>query len=184
MRVLAIDPALTNTGIVMFIDDHPDLVQIIKTRKGGDKWVTQSEKDCARIRDLVDQIVTIIAQQKPDVICTEQPIGGAQSAVSAKALALIGGMLYTLSSLTPHGVPWCFQRVHDVKRAMMFKAKATKGEMISAAVAKYPSLRERLTSPKSDNGWTGDAEHIADAVAVYEAFKRSPEGQLLARRCT
>lgn len=176
--VMALDPALKNTACVVFKDGKPVKVDMVKTKASPSSWLTSAEKSQQRVTDLVRAIQGWIDEHRPDMVCAEQALGGARSAAAASSLGMVAGCVYTLS-LAPGAPPWSFIRVHDVKRAMVGKATATKAEMIEAAVRRYPSLRERLASGVKGAAWKGEAEHIADAVAVYEAFKATPAGRLM-----
>ena len=88
------------------------------------------------------------------------------------------GMMYGVNKLLKQCV---FVRVHDVKYAVVSKKNATKLEMIKAAVALYPEMEAQLSSTLAKDGYNGKAEHIADAIAVFQAFTKTPSYTLMTR---
>lgn len=178
MRVLSLDPALANTAAVLFENGKIVFVEVIKLPPSSIKWMTVAEKDRQRLMDLAYGIRKWVKDLKPDYICVEQSQGGAQSAMAAKALSLVAGCVYTLAS--EGDSRWHFIRVHDVKRAITGKARATKTEVIEEAVKRYPVLLPHLQSSRGAQ-WNGKAEHIADAVAVYEAFRFTEAGRIVCK---
>lgn len=180
-RILALDPALAHTACVVFEEDKPIHIEVVNLPPSKDKWLTTAEKDQQRIMDLSRTILGWVNKWQPSAVCTEQYLGGGQTASTVKALSLVAGMQYALAAQESGSVPWTFVRVHDVKRALVGKAHATKDEMISEVVRRYPELLPKLKSTRGAK-WKGEAEHIADAIAVYVAFRQTSTGQLLCRR--
>lgn len=178
MKILAMDPALRHTGIVLFEDGNPVYADVLTTKPNKQKWMTVAEKDQGDMSDWARTIRRIIREKQPDIICCEQSLGGGQSASSVKALALVNGAMYAMSTEDAMP-PWIFTRVHDAKKAVTGKTTASKNEMIEGAVKMFPSIRKRLVSAKSADGWTGDAEHIADACASYLVCVNSPAVRVL-----
>ena len=180
-RILALDPALAHTACVVFEEDKPIHIEVVNLPPSKDKWLTTAEKDEQRIMDLSRMILGWVNKWQPSAVCTEQYLGGGQTASTVKALSLVAGMQYALAAQESGSVPWTFIRVHDVKRALVGKAHATKDEMISEVARRYPELLPKLKSTRGAK-WKGEAEHIADAIAVYVAFRQTSTGQLLCRR--
>lgn len=180
-RILALDPALAHTACVVFEEDKPIHIEVVNLPPSKDKWLTTAEKDQQRIMDLSRTILGWVNKWQPSAVCTEQYLGGGQTASTVKALSLVAGMQYALAAQESGSVPWTFVRVHDVKRALVGKAHATKNEMISEVARRYPELLPKLKSTRGAK-WKGEAEHIADAIAVYVTFRQTSTGQLLCRR--
>lgn len=172
--ICSIDPSLTHTAVLGIDNDNDKILNtwIIVTKPLRDKFLTASEKDAERIQYLVMELIKIMRMVKPELIIAEQSIGATQSAVATKALALVAGAMTTLSTLKYEGVPWQFIRVHDVKRAFTGKPNATKLQMIEEAAKLYPELTESMRSARHGVAWNGNAEHFADAAAVYTAWKK------------
>lgn len=170
--ILAIDPSLTHTAILGVEKDKILKTWILTTNPSKDRFLTASEKDAERIQYLVSELIKIISTSKPTLILAEQSLGATQSAVATKALAMVAGAMTTLATIQYAGVPWQFIRVHDVKRAFIGKPNATKQQMIEEAAKLYPELKEAMTSIKAGVTWSGNAEHFADAAAVYTAWKK------------
>lgn len=170
--ILAIDPSLTHTAVVGVVDDRIRDSWMIVTKPSKERYMTVSEKDAERVETLVHELTRIIETTKPTLILAEQSLGATQSAVATKALGLVAGAMVALSTLQWGNAPWQFVRVHDVKRAFTSKPNATKLQMIEAAAAAYPELREAMRSDRKQVTWSGNAEHLADAAAVYTAWKK------------
>lgn len=175
--VMSIDPALTNTAIVVFEDSKIKHIEVFKPSRPTDAWLTVAEKTRIRQGEITQGILKHIEKYKPKAICVEQAQAGAKSAKAASAMALIAGMLNTLAVTHSH-IIWEFIRVAEVKRAVVGRAQATKNEMIEGVLKIYPDLYDQFKS-KRGKSWTGEAEHITDAIAVYLAFKETPVGKLI-----
>lgn len=170
MKILSIDPSLTNTACIIWEDDVPTVARLIGTKPSKVRYLTVAEKDAERLEGIVRELTDLIDEHKPDMVLAEQSLGATQSAVATKSLGLVAGMMTTLASLKYGGAGWVFIRVHDVKRALVNKSHATKTEMVEAAAKVHPYLREIMQGERSK--WRGDAEHYADATGVYVAYQR------------
>lgn len=170
--ILSIDPSLTHTAVLGVDEGTIKKTWMLATNPSKDKFLTASEKDAERIQYLVGELCRIINTNKPELILAEQSLGATQSAVSTKALALVAGAMTAMATIQYAGVPWQFIRVHDVKRAFLGKPNATKQQMIEEAARLYPELQEAMRSNKAGVTWSGNAEHFADAAAVYTAWRK------------
>lgn len=178
MKILAIDPALRHTGCVLFEDGIPTEIQVLTTKPNNNRWATVAEKDQEAVSDFSNTLRSVIRETAPDLICSEQSLGGAQSASAVKALALINGAIYAMSTEDAMP-PWIFTRVHDAKKLITGKKSATKLEMIEGAVKRFPTIKPYIESKRSADGWTDNAEHIADACASYVVCINTPAVKML-----
>ncbi len=174
--ILAIDPSLTRTAVIGISEGKILHTWIIPTQPSKARFLTAAEKDAERVALIVSELARIITETKPRLILAEQSLGASQSAVSTKALALVAGALTAMATLRHGDVPWVFVRVHDVKRAFTGRAAKSKLETIELAAAEYPELRDAMISDRPGVKWRGDAEHLADAAAVYTAWAKKQEG--------
>ena len=170
--ILSIDPSLTHTAVLALEDNKIVRSWVIVTKPSKERFLTASEKDAERLQYLVMELSGIITETTPSLILAEQSLGATQSAVATKALGLVAGVMSTLATLKYGGAPWQFIRVHDVKRAFTGKPNATKLQMIEQAAKLFPELKEAMKSTKPSVKWNGNAEHLADAAAVYTAWKK------------
>ena len=151
MKGLALDPAMANIGIVEFeIKDGkpiPYNLDIIQTKKGKGNVGLD---DLRRAREIYKKLQSYDV----DVIIAELPTGS-QNARAAKGAGMMIGFLAMMDNLITVSPS-------EVKKVV--KKNATKDEIISWALSKYPSLNWPKTK--------GKQEHIADALAVMELFQQ------------
>jgi len=180
MKILAIDATLRNTACVLMDDGKLVNAWFISTKPDRDKWETASEKDQRDVADWIRGMTAVIEESNPDIICAEQSLGASQSASSTKQLALIAGVMYTMATLSK-GATWLFTRVYEAKRAAVGKKSATKEEIISAMLKRFPELGKHIISKKTGKP-TGKAEHYADACANYLACLELDSVRLLMQK--
>ena len=180
MKVLALDPALNNFGYCLFDDEKLIDANLVKTFTDSSKYLTVAEKDHQRVRRIVRQLQEWLTQFKPDLVVTEQPLATAKSSMALKALSLISGVIYTYPEIDPNKVPWVYVRVHDIKQEMLGRRRSTtKLEIIEAVLKRHPELLPYIKSDRSATGYSSVAEHLADAAAVFETYRQTPEYKLL-----
>lgn len=185
MRVLSLDPGLAHTAAVLFHNEQIIAIDVFDTVKDSSRWTTAAESDQHRVEMIAKNLSELISKWKPDLVCAEQPVAGAKSAAALKALSMIASILYVFPVIHPSKIPWVFIRVHDIKQAVLNKRKATtKVEMIEAIIKRYPdiSTHKLIASARSATGYAGSAEHVADAIAVFEALKLTAPYKVMAGR--
>ena len=182
MRILALDPSLRNTACVLFDNGELVSVSMIITKPGRDKWQTAAEKDQQDIGIWVNSLQAVIKETKPDLICAEQSLAGGQSAAAVRQLALVAGAMYTIEHMQQKPV-WVFTRVHLAKYAAVGKKTASKEEIITAMLKRFPSLDKYVIDKKTKSGFTTKAEHIADACANYLACLELPSVKMMQQTC-
>lgn len=170
MNILALDASVNNTGMVVMNSDSDTISYynvFTTTKMKRDKKTSQSNFDKDRIDDILCEIVRVSQEYDIDFIVSEQIISGCQDAKAAKCMSLIAGMLYAVSKLYK---PVSFFDVRSVKESVTGKRDASKDEVIEAVIKLYPCLSLPMSSKRSKSGYSGEAEHIADAIAVYHAY--------------
>ena len=172
IRLLGLDPAVANTGIVsadyLIETGKLDIVgmQLIETSNEArqHRQVRQNSDDLRRVREIHRAITDAINDRDPHFVMAEVPTGS-QSARSALTSGIVIGLLGCGLSK----VPLIQVSPAEVKMASCKIKTATKEEMIAWAVGKYPTLdwltvkRNGVYEPVKKN------EHLADAIAALEA---------------
>jgi Holliday junction resolvasome RuvABC endonuclease subunit len=176
MTILALDASINNTGMVIFDEknnNNIEFVQVLVPKQlKKAKGVSASSRDQYRIEQIINEIISVCETYKVDVIVAEQVISGCKNASALKTLSLVAGMLYAVDVLYR---PITFINVREVKLALTNDKDASKDSVIGAVLERYPILTDRLSSNRAVSGYNGKAEHIADAVSVYEAFVKQQQ---------
>lgn len=172
VRILGVDPALSNMGLAfasldlqtdeLILDD----LRLVQTDSQKGKTVRQSSDDLRRAQILAGELM--LAQNRADIVIAEIPTG-TQSARGAMsngiALGVIAGAHKPLIQVNPT----------EVKMASVGIKTATKSEMIEWAMKKYPSLPWLMRKSKGEYVPMNDNEHLADAVAIIVAGMQTAE---------
>lgn len=174
MRILAIDPSLTATGMVVLEVDAAGarvLDQAFVATKPDTKsrHVYQADKDGTRVDEIARGLLALLDAHRVHYVATEAP-AGSQHAASAKALALaygvIRGVLFA-RDITPATV-----QAHHAKRAATGSPSASKDEVLSAVERRFGVTIE---------GSKARREAIADALSVACAALEEPSVQALVK---
>lgn len=177
--VLGMDPSMRNWGLAFSeldlttgILDVPKL-SVIKT---GDepkgKQVRMNSYDIEAANVLYGNILPLVLSSK--VIFVEVPVGS-QSAAAMKGYGMCLGIL---GALRAQGIPFIEVTANEVKEAMTNKRTATKDQMISAAMAEYPTANWPRHSGVIS---ASRAEHMADAIGAIHAGVNTQQFQNLMR---
>jgi len=160
--ILCLDPGFAATGyLVVGRNDFLQAHGVVKTEKSNRKLkIRAAEDDARRSAELARQLADLIVRHHCRGIVTELPHGGAQSARAMAHMARCAAIVVTVAELI--ALPIEYYAPEEVKRALTGRKRASKEEMIVAAAQHLPVLSEL---PKSK------AEHIADAVGVWQAAK-------------
>lgn len=169
MRILAIDPAMNNTGwcVGEYDVDTGTLISVssgglITTEKAAQKTIRRSSDDFRRANELAKELVEL--SQNADVVFSEIPNGGAQN---ARAVWTLGVTLGILTNIPTKGISMVEVTPNMTKMASIGRKDATKAEIIEWAIRKHPELPwykargQQKVSPRN--------EHLADAVGVLYA---------------
>ena len=160
MNIVALDPGLVGTGIAVFQvkTDMPILVDlhcILPKREDNEK--SKALSDVRRIMEHVDGLQPYI--EDADLVLVELPHGGAKSARATRSMALITGAVAAVVRLGGVRVAWFTPR--ETRMAAVGVPKADKSDIIAAMSKIYPELKLIKSLARQ--------EHIADALATYEA---------------
>jgi Holliday junction resolvasome RuvABC endonuclease subunit len=172
MRLLAIDPSLTATGMVV-VDDGVTLVSNLFVATKPDaksRHVYAADKDGARVDEIADAVLVMVRGSRPDIVACEAP-AGSQHAVSAKALALAYGTIR--GALRACGITPVMVQAHHAKKAATGNKGASKDDVVAAMQARFGV---------QIGGSKAYREAIADALSVACAAMGEPTVQALMRK--
>lgn len=175
--VVGFDPSLTHWGIAQaqldlttgFLDT-PHL-QVVAPKKIKHKQVRQNSIDLDLARQLAE--AAFPAAEKAKAIFVECPVGSQ----SARAMASYGVCVGILGSLLGKGIQLIEVDATEVKRALTGNPRATKDDMIQAALELYPESN----FPTWAGEVTAAAEHVADAIGAIHAGVNTPMFQNMLR---
>lgn len=179
IKVLGIDPSMSNLGLVL-ADLDPLTGQIVgtpqlrlaSTSPGKDKkTVRKSSDDLRRCRELYAALIEWLPEA--DVVCSEMPLGS-QNASAMKGVGVCMMLLATIDKPLIQVMP------DEVKLAAVGDKKATKATMIKWASERHPEANWLRRSNKPDAPLTNANEHLADAIAVIEAASKTDQFKLMA----
>lgn len=173
LKVLGIDPSLSNFGYAFgrYLDSTNSVeinrVSVESPTVITSKQVRQNNKDLDRAQQLSNSLLDNLRAWKPDAVFIEVPVGSK----SARAMASYGICIGVIAS-AKHRTPVPFYEVTptQVKLFVSGSKKASKQEIIDWAVNKYPNVNWPYKIIKGQKSIiTGQAEHMADAVAAIHA---------------
>jgi Holliday junction resolvasome RuvABC endonuclease subunit len=162
MRIIAIDPTLSNIGVAVFEDDKLISVKCIQPEKDAKKSLKEHTKS------LNKQLRQIIKIHTCETIVMEYTDGKHRSYTGGKSVLISAGLIMGFAGAL--NLPYVLVSQQQVKEAMTGrKTEVEKDEVLNAALRMYPCA----DFPRKKNGeiLQGQAEHIADAIGVYEAYK-------------
>lgn len=180
--ILALDVAFANTGFVVFERCAgkwvPSEHGIIKTAKETKKrnMYTADDTD-RRIRVICSKLDSLYEKWQPNLAVAELPTGGGKSSSSVKAMA-IGASVVTSFTFF-RGIPLHNVRPDDVKLATTGTRSASKLHIENVIETLYPAVADKYRSTKSRSGWSGEFEHVADAIGAFLAAESSPMVRML-----
>jgi Holliday junction resolvasome RuvABC endonuclease subunit len=173
IKVISIDPSMSNTGIVWatvdLVTDEVEIVStvLVSTEKGKSKGVRASSDTVKRCRELTAAIAQAL-EFNPQVCFAETP-SGSQSSDGMKSYGISCTLIALLEPEAVQVTP------DEVKKASVGTKTATKEQMREWAYEKHP-----------DAGWiefrgkrTNANEHVADAIAAIYAGIRTADFQRL-----
>ena len=164
--VVGFDPSLTHWGrakVNLDLDtghvNSPELDVFMPTVKKT-KQVRVNSTDLAKAEQLFSQAYAACKDAK--AVFVELPVGSQ----SARAMASYGICVGVTASLRALGVPIIEVTALDSKECLTGNRKASKEEMIQAAIEQYPeanwpTLKGEVIASK--------AEHMADAIAAIHS---------------
>lgn len=187
--ILALDVAFTNIGWAI-IEPYTDGAHVVavgsiknpsdpSTKKRNirkaDTMTERTQKIYRELRDVVDE-------WKPAGVIAEKPGGNAKSTTSAKAMAVANATVDILVFERMLPAEWTTEA--DGKLAMCRNRSASKKDMQMTCLKKFPELKPLVPKSKNKKSITGLEswfEHVADAVAAFEAAKYGTLAKMIAQ---
>lgn len=176
VRVLAVDPAFVNTGyIIVDIIGQPTQFTVkliangvVSTEKSDKKrGIRASDDTVRRCLEWLSAFDALWQEFKPQMSAYELPSAGGKSSSAVKSMAIATALC---SSLSYHSnSPSEFFTPNEVKSALAKNITASKTDMEKEAIKMFPCLQEKYSSARAATGFTGEFEHVADAVGVLKA---------------
>ncbi|ACL06259.1 hypothetical protein Dalk_4581 [Desulfatibacillum aliphaticivorans] len=178
--ILALDVGLSNTGYCVFENGKPQEWGVCTTSPVKKKTVRVADDRADRSASLARQIRAVVEKHGVTGIVGELPSGGAQSAKAMGDMTQAVGIVAATAALLGIPAEWCTPT--DVKKAATGKASASKEEIADAMAKKYglekvvKHTKESKKTGKRSRLLTyggiafGNFEHIADAMAAYNAL--------------
>ncbi len=180
MIVMAVDPALRNTGIVI-IDTETDSIlhaEVLETTE--DKMATKSNCLMGQIIEIGQRLLILKCKYGVDVTVGEAPIGAATGMIAMRDLGMVLGMC-ALWKVYNYNTIWVTP--FDVKEAATGDKRGAKAEIIATVLTYYNDFnwqaaicstcrkRDSCRARDKDKCWLKKMEHCADAVAAWWASK-------------
>lgn len=175
LKVVGVDPALRNFGIVLADLDMETLefkvtdMRLVKS-EGADKKtrkaVRKNSDDLNRAKLLREGFTE--ACKDAAMAFVEVPVGSQ----SARAMASYGICIGVLAACP---IPMIQLTPTEVKIALANEKTATKEEMIEAAVKAHPYAKWLTRKVKGELQLLADNEHLADAVGAIAAGLKTDE---------
>jgi Holliday junction resolvasome RuvABC endonuclease subunit len=176
IRVLGMDPALSNLGLVRAtFDPSTGLIEVeglrlVETKPSTTKGQRKNNDDIFRCGQLLAGLRDECELWQPSTAFCEVPVGSQ----NARAMMSYGACMMLIAACP---VPIHPITPDEVKIAAVGHKTAAKEEMVEWAVGKHPDapwLRQK-GRPIAKN------EHLADATAAVYAGVKTPEFQTLVR---
>ena len=185
IRIVAIDAAFTHTGVVGFEYQPPGwrpiLADCIVTEKETEKHRSYETDDkYRRVRLIFTALREAVANIHPQLIAAELPVSGGKSASAHASMGIAIAIIACLE--VSSGVPVRAYNWDQVKLVLTSDRNASKAQVQNAVAAKYPELTKRYRSSRSALGYTGEFEHVADAVGVAHCAINSDVIQALIKQ--
>lgn len=166
IRILGIDPALNNVGLVLSeVDVNNMTVNItdmflLKTENQSGKVVRKNSDDLRRANEIFEAVEDHCS--RADIVMAEIPVG-TQSARGAMSNGICVGVLASIKKPLIQVTP------SEAKLVATGRKTATKAEMIEWATRMYPLAGWLQYKRGGKLLYTDSNEHLADAVAIIHA---------------
>lgn len=173
LNVVGVDPSLSNFGFAEAkINTDTDEIYDINLYlceappPPKNKQVRQNSVDLERAKGLYEALQSTL--KNADIVFVELPVGSQ----TARAMASYGVCIGLFASVIK---PMIQVTATEVKVAGAGYKNATKAEMISWGVTKYPKANWLTTKSKGVITHTAKNEHLADALAAIHAGIRTDD---------
>jgi len=182
---LTVDMALKNFGWAAIENGCPVAVGVIQSKKTKDKKKRKSLDYTHRITHLADELLKLFRKYRPTHVTGEMPTFGSQSTDAAVSLTASSAVMLTLLNAFKTPVVWVTPE--ECKLSFTGSKTASKVDMMIEACKRngwditYKPIKDKKTQEviRVDAIYhvLGEAlpgskfEHIADAIAAYDAVK-------------
>lgn len=173
MVIMAIDPGFASTGVALMELsgkgewECADAVLIRTEPPKNKSKILKGDADFARCLELARGLRALADRHEPFGVVLELPPGGAKSASAVRAMALVTGICAGV--LDALDLTYEVYQPGDVKKAATGGRTDSKAEIMAWALAKYPAAAAKFQDRKGK--LLNAFEHVADALAVFEAAK-------------
>lgn len=165
---MGFDPSFRNWGVVIatyntVTKETTPVKLILLETPSKEKGIPSNEADYNRIKPLINSLLLLVKEHRPEFIIAEYPIGS-QSARAMYGYAVCVTMMGVIN--VGFGIPIYKVTPREVKVYATGNPEATKNDMIKWATDLHPTLNwprhgKNITVTK--------AEHLADALASLHA---------------
>lgn len=171
LRILALDVAFTHTGVAVLEYNKETkawdiaYTTCIVTKKETKKRKTYETDDkVRRVRIICRELAAVIKEWQPILISAELPSSGGQSAAAHASMGMAIAVVTCVAELLD--IPLRSYTWDDIKLMATNKNSAGKALVQAAIVERWPNLAEEYASSRSKTKYTGNFEHIADAIGA------------------
>lgn len=175
IKVLGLDPALSNLGLAMAEVDLSEgtiaitAIDLFETSASNTKNVRKNSEDLERARHLWRSLLPYIHQA--DVLAVELPVGS-QTARAMCSYGVCIGLFATVDK------PLIQVTATEVK-AVSGNKNASKADMIDYAVSEFPNLPWLTVKRKGVVSLVAKNEHIADALCATLAALQTDQFKMI-----
>lgn len=180
MKILAIDPSMTNVGWVVMENDKIIACDVIRSKPGSGRKRNASSRggmrntrgnayvvvdDADRVGKIYADLISLVTDHHIDVIVTELPTGSKNGRTAMAFGMVVGYMACVSMACSTSGVHTHILIPSEVKAATGIP-KADKAAIIAWAKNKHPEVEWIKLRGK----FLLRNEHIADAIAVAHGY--------------
>jgi len=168
-RILALDVAFCHTGVAILERKRQRWsvlhTECISTEKESRKRrIYETDDKLRRATMIFGRLYHLVQDYKPQLIAAELPVSGGKSAAAHASMGMAIAIIAALGFAT--GVPIRNYNWDEIKLAACDMKTAGKLQVQNAIAGMFPEIAEAYGSKKSNSGFTGDFEHIADALGA------------------
>ena len=170
-NIMAVDVSLTHSGVAVIDLESGRIIDTacIITEKDASKRKVRACDDLAERSSVLFRGLNMIRDRhNVKALVVELPSGGCKSLVAGRAM----GMAIAIAAcfVEAHKLPAVWVTPSEGKKALGGHRNASKEAIQVEAVKRYPELDQHVPNNKAGKK-PGTFEHIADAVAAFEAAK-------------
>jgi Holliday junction resolvasome RuvABC endonuclease subunit len=181
---MALDVGFRNTGVAIM--QHrggkwlPIHVECIRTKKSDKKSGIRVADDNIRCtQDIYRRLMELAKDNDIAGVVAETPSAGGKSSRAVLAMGLASATVACVVESLGLPAEWVTPR--ESKIALAGSATASKEEMKESAARTWPTTTKNYKRHKTSGRLPGTYEHIADALATFEAAKNGQVVRLLAQ---